>query len=203
MQLCAAMDKRFYSIKVHRKKQKGPNIQSNYMIISTTLVSAIDNYIKLFDENEQSGRFWRKLLVCGKPSKQPVGIHTLAAFPREIATFLAIEKPERYTGHCWGRTGGTILADQGALVLDLQRAGGWGSAGVAETYVAESTAQKRKVASIFEFDKLEPLSGSTTLLQSVQSSTLQVSSKRPALFANCSMVFNNCNINFMEEKDSE
>lgn len=202
LQLHVAMDKNMYTIKVHRKKQKGPKIQSSFMVTSPTLVQAIDDYIQLFEQTQRAGRFWRKQMASGKPSKQPIGIHTLATFPKEIASFLGLVNPEKYTGHCWRRTGGTILADQGASVLDLQRAGGWGSSVVAETYVAESSVQKEKVASIFDFDKKGLSTTSLPLMQSTQSS-LQMSKTQGALFANCSIVFNNCNMNFGTEGDKK
>jgi hypothetical protein len=43
VQLHAAIDTRMYSVKIHRKKQKGPKIQSRFIITSKILVSAIDN----------------------------------------------------------------------------------------------------------------------------------------------------------------
>jgi hypothetical protein len=173
------------------------------MITSNNLVRAIDNYIELYEEKNRLGQFWRKMTVSGSPSKQPVGVHTLALFPKEVATSLCIENPERYTGHCWRRTGGIILADKGASVLDLQRDGGWGSAGVAETYVSESRAQKQKVASKFDFDNKETFLDSSSQLFSIQSNTHQQKNKEPSLFANCSIVFNSCTINFEREKMSE
>ncbi|XP_050501217.1 uncharacterized protein LOC126881172 isoform X2 [Diabrotica virgifera virgifera] len=41
---------------------------------------------------------------------QPVGIHTLSKFPKEIATYLNLPDSDTYTGHCFRRTAVTLLA---------------------------------------------------------------------------------------------
>ena len=84
-----------------------------------------------------------------KPINQVIGINKIAKFPNDIAKFLQIPNQNEYTGHCFRRTAATLLADTGADIVDLMRAGGWASRTVAEGYIAESEVQKLKIASSF------------------------------------------------------
>ena len=47
-------------------------------------------------------------LALNQPEK-----NTLAKIPFEIATFLGLENPKTYTGHCFRRSSATSLADSG------------------------------------------------------------------------------------------
>lgn len=68
-------------------------------------------------------------------------------FPKAIAEYLQIENSQEFTGHCFRTTAATLLADSGADIVDLQRAGGWASRSVAETYIAQSHVQQLRIAS--------------------------------------------------------
>lgn len=95
---------------------------------------------------EQNGRFIRSFTKEGRPTKQPVGRNTLATFPAQVATFLKKENPGSFTGHCWRRSGATTLVSRGSTTLSLQRAGGWSSSKVAESYAAQSDHEKHTIA---------------------------------------------------------
>ena len=43
----------------------------------------------------------------------------------QLARFLNLTGPERYTGHCFKRTGGSQLAEHGATELQIQTSLGW------------------------------------------------------------------------------
>lgn len=88
----------------------------------------------------------RRLTKAGAASDQKVGKMKIGEYPKVIAEFLQLEEPKLYTGHCFRRSAATILADRGLDVVDIQRAGGWASRTVAETYVEESDSQKMKIA---------------------------------------------------------
>jgi integrase len=49
----------------------------------------------------------------GKCYKQVVGINKIGEQPKIIAQYLKLPNPELFTGHCFRRTGATILADAG------------------------------------------------------------------------------------------
>jgi hypothetical protein len=56
-----------------------------------------------------------------------VGIHTFAAMPCQIVTFLKLQNPSQYTGHCFRRSSATVLAGHGADITTLKRHDGWKS----------------------------------------------------------------------------
>ncbi|XP_060516643.1 uncharacterized protein LOC132708080 [Cylas formicarius] len=82
----------------------------------------------------------------GKCTKQVIGINKFAKMGREIASFLQIKNPERYTGHCLRRSSATLYVDAGASMTALKRHGGWKSASVAEGYIADSQKNKTDAA---------------------------------------------------------
>jgi integrase len=90
-------------------------------------------------------RVWK-----GQATKQAVGKNKLATYPREIATFLGIENPSAYTGHAFRRTAATWLADNGIDTINLKRFGGWKSDAIAQSYVADSYANKRSLANMLQ-----------------------------------------------------
>lgn len=81
----------------------------------------------------------------GKCTKQVIGRNKFAGFPKQIATFLELENPENYTGHCFRRTSATLLADSGANLTMLKRHGGWKSDQVAEGYIEQSIENKSRI----------------------------------------------------------
>ncbi len=53
---------------------------------------------------------------------------------------------EKYTSHCFRRSGATFLADGGISLENLKRFGRWKSTTCAERYVADSSASKTDLA---------------------------------------------------------
>ncbi|KAJ8912718.1 hypothetical protein NQ315_012272 [Exocentrus adspersus] len=51
-------------------------------------------------------------------------------------------EPELYTGHCFRRTGATMVVDAGGDILSLKHAGGWKSSEIAMSYVDDSINNK-------------------------------------------------------------
>lgn len=86
----------------------------------------------------------------GKPTKQNIGHNTISKVPQTIAKFLKLNNPETYTGHTFRRSSATILAEGGGDLLTLKRHGGWKSGTVAESYIEESIADKRRIAEIVQ-----------------------------------------------------
>lgn len=75
-----------------------------------------------------------------------VGINKIGCVAKTVATFLKLDKPEQYTGHCFRRSSATILADAGADITTLKRHGGWKSSAVAEGYVDDSATNRMSIA---------------------------------------------------------
>ena len=47
----------------------------------------------------------------------------MAAWGKQMAAAIGVLNPQRYTGHCWRRTGATCLAEEGISEISLKRAG--------------------------------------------------------------------------------
>lgn len=81
-----------------------------------------------------------------KCTRQVIGINKLGNMPKQIATFLNINNPHEYTGHCFRRTSATTLVNAGADITTLKRHGGWKSSQVAEGYIDNSVQNRINVA---------------------------------------------------------
>ena len=88
------------------------------------------NYLTIRSEIESSNRLFLKMHE-GRCTNLPLGINTIGAIPKKIATFLQLPEPELYTGHCFRRTSATLLVDGGGKD-NLERHGGWKSDTIAE-----------------------------------------------------------------------
>ena len=140
-------------VKIWRKKQVGPKRLSEFAIVGDVPLAILRRYINCFNTPDRKGCLFRKLLVSNEPnkfrgSKAVVGVNTLAAIPAAIARLL--KKPDsecvKFTGHCYRRTGASILAESNCTLLELKQAGGWNSTTVAEHYIQASLVSKRVVA---------------------------------------------------------
>lgn len=139
----------------------------------------------------------------GKCLNQPVGKNTLSSIPSKIAKFLQFENFKMYTGHSFRRTSATLLANTGVDVLAIKRHGGWKSANIAESYVAESLNNKKEVANKILYNKTRPEVSCTsstvteTLVRSERSveseNVIHIEKKRENVFPNFVNNVNNCN----------
>ena len=166
-------------IKMKRKKNSGPQAYSFFLIKDEMHKQHIIKYIQLQKEkNIYSGRFFKHVRIV-KGSLQAinsnVGHNYFGAMCREAATYLNLTDPSKYTTHTLRRSGATILADAGLTTLELQRAGGWKSSTVAETYVAGSKQGQLKVASA-----ISPNVNSSIKIHQIQSSETVTSYTQPA-----------------------
>ena len=108
-------------------------------------VQLYKKYIVLRPPNIQHKRLFI-FYAKGKCTGQPVGKNTLAKIPCAIATYLKLDEPKLYTGQCYRRSSATLLVDAGASMTTLKRHGGWKSATIAEGYLEDSIAKKKKIA---------------------------------------------------------
>lgn len=81
--------------------------------------------------------------VC---TKQRIGINKFSTMGKQIATFLKLPNPEKYSGHSFRRSSATILVDAGGDLTALKRHGGWKSTAVAEGYIDDSIKNKMDTA---------------------------------------------------------
>lgn len=68
----------------------------------------------------------------GKCQRQVIGRNKISEIPQAIASYLNLPNSKLYTGHCFRRTGATLLANSGASTTMLKQLGGWKSTGIAQ-----------------------------------------------------------------------
>lgn len=107
----------------------------------------IKDYAKLRPTDTPHSRFFLSMRN-GKCTRQPIGINTFGSYPSKIATFLGLQSPNDYTGHCFRRSSASLLVEAGASVDELKRHGGWVSSKTAEGYVETSLVSKRKICDL-------------------------------------------------------
>jgi hypothetical protein len=139
-----------YKLTIQRHKTNLGIVPQDIFITHPMFVEVMDKYLALHDAapHHTCQRLFKKLLK-GKICNQPMGSNTIGAIPQAIATYLGKTNAKEYTGHCYRRTGATILANSGVSLLELKQAGGWRSSTVAEGYINESDVSKRKIADAF------------------------------------------------------
>ncbi|XP_037047598.1 uncharacterized protein LOC119082240 [Bradysia coprophila] len=84
------------------------------------LLGIVRKYMLLRKSHTPHDRFF----VCyrnGQCTTQAVGINTVGAIPKRIATFCGLDAPALYTGHCFRRSSATLLADAGADLYVIKR----------------------------------------------------------------------------------
>lgn len=120
--------------------------------------------------------------------------------PSKIATFLQLEHPNNFTGHCFRRSSATLLVNRDGDLLSLKRHGAWKSSTVAEGYVAESFKRKIDVANLnVENKKLNShIEIERENLNLGSTANIQANQLIPGLFShteNCTInvnMYNNC-----------
>lgn len=149
-----------------------------YFLITMPHAQYMKNYLQCFPSC--TGRLFRKIDATGKITNRPIGKNSLAKIPSRIAQFLELDNPENYTGHCFRRTGATILADSGSSESTLKRAGRWSSAKVVDGYLDDGKKLKLGIANV--------ISNSTAAKETDTSN----SKVQNITFTNCSNIVFNC-----------
>lgn len=98
----------------------------------------------------------------GKCTIQPCGINFFSKIPKKIASYLKLENPAMYTGHCIRRSSATLLVNAGGDILQLQELGGWESSKVAKEYLEENLTKKVSIAKKIQVGNDSISSGSKT-----------------------------------------
>lgn len=111
--------------------------------VSDDYLRIVENYRQLRPDNVPTNRFFLNYQK-GKCTSQVIGKNKFTAMPKRIAEFLKLPQSEKYTGHSFRRTSASVLANAGADMLTIKRHGGWKSSTVAEGYIENSLAYKKK-----------------------------------------------------------
>lgn len=113
-------------------------------IIGPLFYSKVQEYMNLRPPEQFTDRFFIRYQE-GKCLKQVIGKNKIGEIPRNIALYLGLPNPNRYTGHCFRRSSATLLSDSGANVQSLKQLGGWRSDKVALGYVENSMHAKENI----------------------------------------------------------
>jgi hypothetical protein len=175
-----------YISSVLRAKRKGPKKNSEFVISGSNYCDVMTIYLNLFSEKSKGGKLI-KSISKGMVIAQNMGRNTIGKIPSLIAQYLSLENPGEYTSHAIRRSAATLLAESGASIETLKRAGGWLSSSVAEGYVADSLKTKASIASGISCSSDEPASKRMKTASSFDSITMSNSSN----YVNC-MGATNC-----------
>jgi integrase len=134
-----------------RKSKTDQKSKGFYFLVDKD-IEWIEKYINMFSLEDRKGRFFRKI-ICERGTKTPLGKNWIGKVPFKIASILSLNDPHLFTGHCFRRSGATILVDNGADKLILKRAGRWKSDTVCDGYVEESVDSKIKISKIISGDQ--------------------------------------------------
>jgi len=150
------------------RRCKSDNKDSIYAITDEVSIGLVKKYVGLFRNGERNGRFFKKINKKLKPTKQPIGINYIGKIASEIAEFLQLQDPKKYTSHGMRRTGATFLANAGISLPLLKNAGGWKSSTCAEGYIAESTTTKRKIGEMMSVNATSDTTTSSSSTKKVE-----------------------------------
>lgn len=163
-----------YEISYERVKQNAPVETLTSTISGNLEVKAIDDYISCFPKINQSGRFFRKLVmkqgkVC--QTMQVIGHSTAGNYGKKIANLLGYENFLSYTGHCWRRSSTTFAADAGLSLPQIKVLTGHKSDTVVQGYIDRSKPMQKLVTSAVSLQTAVPVNISTSSSSSSISST--------------------------------
>ena len=141
-------------IEYNRSKQRGKKkrTDTHALVTGKIEVDAIERYMNCFKplatKDEGSNRRFFCYLqenrggVIAAKEHSPVGRNALQQIGKNIATFLELPHPERYTGQCWRATAATMLADKGFNEAQIMAVTGHSSSKALAVYVSNSKIQK-------------------------------------------------------------
>jgi hypothetical protein len=135
-------------IDLYRKKQRGPKTLQPFVITNQQCIAMIKKYIKCCPPEERQKRFLRYMNNKLQVQRRNIGIHTIQQIPRNIAAFLQLPNPELFSFHSFKRSAATAMAANGATIQDLKRGANWRSSTVAERYIDNSMANKKRTADL-------------------------------------------------------
>lgn len=87
---------------------------SRTFTIEGDFLKTVKAYRALRPSNATSNRFFMNY-SNGRCTNQVIGKNKLGSMPKQIAIFLKLDNPEKYTGHSFRRSSATLYADQGMI----------------------------------------------------------------------------------------
>lgn len=135
-------------------------------VVPQPLAEKVKDYIALRPDNCTLEDFFVNYNK-GKCTRQPIGMNKLGNSAKEVAVFLNLPNPHRYTSHCIRHTSATCFANTGANDVALKQLGGCNSTEIAHSYSQNSLYNKRKIAQRITKSILEAPSTSTSAAHNV------------------------------------
>ena len=118
-----------YLVSINETKNDKPR----QFIIGELFYKIIQQYTSMRPNDIFTDRFFIQY-HNGKCQRQVIGRNKIGETPQSIALYLNLPDPKLYTGHCFRRTGATLLSDSGANITMLKQLGGWKSTNIAQGY---------------------------------------------------------------------
>ena len=115
-----------------------------FIVTNNTTLDYVSIYRKYMNIRPKNCKIRRLFLKYsnGKCHNQGVGMDYIAKVPQNIAQYLGLPEPCKYTGHCFRRSSATLLVNGGSDITQLKKHGGWKSTNVAEGYIDENVTNK-------------------------------------------------------------
>ena len=152
-----------FRLSFKRTKQRGKKSRGAdafCLIMGAEEVECLDRYIECFPKvpvasscgtmNGRVGRLFRYLLPDGplrfKSTVKPIGKNPCTQVGKNIATFLKLPDPDKYTGQCWRGTSASFCADAGLTTQQIMAVTGHKSEKALQVYVDNSKVQKQIAA---------------------------------------------------------
>lgn len=129
-----------YIVSINNNK----NEYAGQFIIGNLFYHYVKKYISLRPPDQFSDRFFIKY-NDGKCFRQPIGRHKIGQVAENIASYLQLPDPKRYTGHCLRRTSATLLSDSGASMQMVKQLGRWRSDIIAQGYIENSMHNRQMI----------------------------------------------------------
>ena len=107
-----------YLVLIETNKNNNPG----KFLVGDLFYNKVQQYISLRPIVQFSDRFFIQYRN-DRCTHQNIGYHTIRTTPTKIASYLGLESPNRYTGHCFRRTAATILSESGAPMQQINELG--------------------------------------------------------------------------------
>ncbi|KAL7303487.1 hypothetical protein TKK_0003654 [Trichogramma kaykai] len=102
--------------------RENKNDYAGQFIIGKLFYKIVKKYISIRPKEYSSERFFVQY-HNGKCTRQPIGKHWIGQVPYNVAVFLKLDQPKKYTGHCTRRTSASLLSESGATMQMIKQAG--------------------------------------------------------------------------------
>ncbi|OXU30076.1 hypothetical protein TSAR_013514 [Trichomalopsis sarcophagae] len=130
-------------VSIHYHKNEYPG----QFIIGKLFYNKVQQYISLRSSDHFSDRFFIQYRN-DECTRQAIGRHKTGEVPERVASYLKLEHPERYTGHCVRRSAATLFSDSGTnmqMIKAIKQLARWRSDMIAQCYIENSMHNRQLI----------------------------------------------------------